>query len=160
MNRVEDRSRWQAEYDTLPKWARSIIDGLKQSHAYGVGRDEEDEHTVTVHFERSDDASEFLTAVANAVTFKNALSAPFPPPPPPARERRVINTVEMVAVEGDNSDCAFDQPCCYGHRVECHAVYCHNEKWPDSPRKCYRNKSDYQHEDCPGFVANPDYEGA
>ena len=77
----------------------------------------------------------------------------------PARERRVFNIVEVVVASEGGQDCAFDQPCCYGHRVEYHAVYCHNDAWPDSPRKCRRNRSDYPHEDCPGFVANPDYEG-
>ena len=35
----------------------------------------------------------------------------------------------------DEDDCAWDQECAYGHRVEQHAVYCHNPD-PDMPRKC------------------------
>ena len=40
------------------------------------------------------------------------------------------NIVEMVA---DQDDCAWDQPCAFGYRVEHHAVYCHNEKWLYAP---------------------------
>lgn len=43
--------------------------------------------------------------------------------------------VELIA---NNDDCAFDQACVFGRRVEDHAVYCHNY-------------------DCPGFKANPAY---
>lgn len=57
------------------------------------------------------------------------------------------NLVEVVA--GD--DCAWDQPCAHGHRVEQHAVYCHNSFWLYAPRKCYRNRLDFKHENCPGF---------
>ena len=41
----------------------------------------------------------------------------------------MFNIVEMVA---DHEDCAFDQPCKYGHRVEGHAVYCHNDEWKEA----------------------------
>ena len=62
----------------------------------------------------------------------------------------VFNVVELAAdVEGD--DCSFDQPCACGHRVEDHAVYCHCDTWLYAPRKCRRNRTDYRHEDCPGF---------
>ncbi len=67
-----------------------------------------------------------------------------------------FGVVELVA---DPEDCAWDQPCKYGHRVEHHAVYCHNHNWADSPRKCRRAKSwafgqDMDtHRDCPGFEA-------
>jgi hypothetical protein len=72
----------------------------------------------------------------------------------------MINLVEMIA---DQDDCAFDQPCKYGHRVEGHAVYCHNDEWIEGPRKCRntwyygRDKKGYQDEDCPGFAPNPEY---
>jgi hypothetical protein len=64
----------------------------------------------------------------------------------------VTNMVELLA---DPEDCAFDQPCRFGHRVETHAVYCHADHWQDAPRKCRRNRTDYLHEDCPGFRPNP-----
>ena len=70
-----------------------------------------------------------------------------------------INLVEMVA---DGDDCAFDQPCKFGHRVEGHAVYCHNDEWYDSPRKCRRTwytGGEVKDETCPGFQPNPAFKG-
>lgn len=66
-----------------------------------------------------------------------------------------VNVVELIA-SGDDS--AFDQPCRFGHRVEGHAVYCHNSRWIDSPRKCRRTwytGGRIRDEDCPGFEPNP-----
>lgn len=72
-----------------------------------------------------------------------------------------INIVELIAMD-DGADCAYDQPCKFGHRVEFHAVYCHNREWNDAPRKCKRGKSGYgtdkpgrRERDCPGFELNP-----
>ena len=65
-----------------------------------------------------------------------------------------MNIVEMIA---DEDDCVFDQPCKYGHRVEQHAVYCHNEEWKEAPRKCRRTwytGGDIKDEDCEGFCVN------
>ena len=67
----------------------------------------------------------------------------------------MINLVEMFA---EPEDCAFDQPCKYGHRVESHAVYCHNDEWVDGPRKCRRTwytGGEVRDEDCDGFAPNP-----
>lgn len=65
------------------------------------------------------------------------------------------NVVELLT----DDDCAFDQPCRYGHRVESHAVYCHADHWLYSPRKCRRGKQwdgeDWPHEKCPAFAPNP-----
>lgn len=69
-------------------------------------------------------------------------------------EPQSVNVVEMIA---DEDDCAWDQPCAFGHRVESHAVYCHNDKWLYAPRKCRRNRSDWPHEQCRGFKPNPLY---
>lgn len=72
----------------------------------------------------------------------------------------MFNYVELVA---DQDDCAFDQACKYGHRVEGHAVYCHNDAWTDGPRKCRRTwywgeetakAEGLRDEDCPGFAPN------
>jgi hypothetical protein len=68
-----------------------------------------------------------------------------------------FNVVEHLAA--DPGECAWDQPCHYGHRVDTHAVYCHNTEWEDSPRKCRRGRNhwvygDNPHEDCPGFKPN------
>lgn len=62
------------------------------------------------------------------------------------------NVVELIYDEQ-----AWDQPCLYGNRCSRHAVYCHNDGWLYSPRKCYRRKEDpdFRHEDCPGFHPNP-----
>ncbi len=73
-----------------------------------------------------------------------------------------FNLVEIAAsVEGDN-ECAFDQRCKFGHRVESHAVYCHNDNWDDSPRKCRRSwytNGKVKDEDCAGFEPNPKFTG-
>lgn len=69
-------------------------------------------------------------------------------------ESNVVNVVELIA---DPEDCAFDQPCAYGRRVEFHAVYCHNTEWKDAPRKCHRTSfsgGTARDEDCPGFKPN------
>lgn len=68
-----------------------------------------------------------------------------------------MNLVELVA---EPEDCAFDQPCKYGHRVDGHAVYCHNTNWADAPRKCMHtwyygeDAKGKQDKDCPGFAPN------
>jgi hypothetical protein len=70
-------------------------------------------------------------------------------------DKPTANLVELLADEGD---CAFDQPCAHGHRVEVHAVYCHNTEWADAPRKCRRtwySGGEVRDEDCPGFKPNP-----
>lgn len=64
-----------------------------------------------------------------------------------------LNIVEMVADES-----SFNQPCRFGNLVEGHAVYCHNDAWVDSPRKCRRTwytGGEVRDEDCPGFETNP-----
>jgi hypothetical protein len=66
-----------------------------------------------------------------------------------------INLVELMS---EPDECAFDQPCAYGHRVDGHAVYCHNTKWADAPRKCRRTwytDGKIKDEDCPGYKPNP-----
>lgn len=66
--------------------------------------------------------------------------------------------VEMITAGDD--DCAYDQPCKFGHRVEGHAVYCHNEGWLYSPRKCRRSwytGGETRDEDCKGYQPNPNY---
>ena len=151
------KSKWQLEFDALPYWAQQFVLSLQGCVGHGgfnpdlvgittknaVGR-----HVVLA----ADKGGAWYDGLGHALDLAKALTAPWPPPPAPTRERRAFNLVEMVA----DKDCAFDQPCAFGHRVESHAVYCHNEAWPDSPRKCRRNRTDYKHEDCPGYVANPD----
>ena len=67
--------------------------------------------------------------------------------------------VEMLADES-----AFDQPCKFGNRVECHSVYCHSEN-KNSPRKCrhtwYWGKDAIgkQDKDCEFYEPNDNYKG-
>lgn len=74
---------------------------------------------------------------------------------PGQQQEPALNLVEMAA---EDDDCAFDQPCAYGHRVEGHAVYCHNTSWLYSPRKCRRSwytGGEVRDEDCKGYRPNP-----
>jgi len=69
-----------------------------------------------------------------------------------------FNIVELVTI--GNDDCACDQPCRFGNRVETHAVYCHNDNWQEAPRKCRRTwytGGTVKDEDCPGFEPNPEF---
>ena len=70
-----------------------------------------------------------------------------------------VNIVELIAA-GEDRDCAFDQPCKYGRRVEEYAVYCHNLEWAESPMKCRRTwytNGKVRDEDCRGFAQNLNY---
>lgn len=156
------KSKWQQEFDALPAWAQRLVDGLAGCAGYGAGGADDLMEGVGANrdlfssfyvFLRKDVSNSWWEGFWGARDLASALTAPWPPPPAPVREKRAVNVVEIVAKD---EDCAFDQPCCFGHRVESHAVYCHNEAWPDSPRKCRRNRDDFLHEDCPGFVRNPD----
>lgn len=69
----------------------------------------------------------------------------------------MLNVVEIIA---DPDECAFDQPCKYGNRVESHAVYCHNDNWKEGPRKCRRSwhsGGKIKDEDCKGYAPNPNH---
>lgn len=69
----------------------------------------------------------------------------------------VVNIVEMMTLD-DNEGGGFNQLCAYGHLVEGHAVYCHNDGWLYSPRKCRRTwytDGETRDEDCEGFKPNP-----
>ena len=73
----------------------------------------------------------------------------------------VVNPVPNVVELVSDGECAWDQPCRFGHRVEDYAVYCHNARWIDSPRKCHRRQKAsawqkaWPHEECPGYEPNP-----
>lgn len=156
-----DKSKYQEEYDSLPEWAKSLIDGLKDCCGYGGGRSTMGEKYSTLMFEfkRESNTTKAFSGMCGAIDLKNALSAPNPPP---TAEEIAESVIKMNVVElcDDGEDSAFDQPCTFGHRVNGHAVYCHNTLWPDSPRKCKRGNywgEDWPHKDCPGYVANPDH---
>ena len=66
----------------------------------------------------------------------------------------MINLVELIA------DSEFNQRCIHGNLVDGHAVYCHNQTWPNAPRKCRRSwytGGKVRDEDCEGFEANPEW---
>jgi len=70
-----------------------------------------------------------------------------------------LTFAELQAYE-NGDDCAWDQPCKYGHRVNDCAVYCHHPTWKAAPIKCYRtwwSDGEIMDEDCPGYVPNPNY---
>ena len=63
---------------------------------------------------------------------------------------------ESMAVHAGEK-CVCDQPCKFGYRVGTHAVYCHNHKWEDAPRKCRRTwytRGKTRDEDCLGYIPN------
>ncbi len=67
--------------------------------------------------------------------------------------RSPINAVEFIT---ENQ--GFNQSCAFGNLCEDHAVYCHNDGWLYSPRKCIRTwhtQGEIRDEDCPGFKPNP-----
>jgi hypothetical protein len=153
------KSKWQEEYDALPEWARKMVDAAKHMNGHGSFAPKAmgmpDGSGCHVLFGNGEHASQWSEGLWSLVALADALTAPWPPPPAPAREKRAFNVVELVD-DGDEGG-GFDQPCCFGNRVGYHAVYCHNKAWPNAPGKCHRNRADYKHEDCPGFVANPDF---
>jgi len=79
---------------------------------------------------------------------------------------KIQNNQELVPLMGGfgDGDCAFDQPCKFGYRVESHSVYCDSET--SGYRKCHQS---WYHgravsiidkcadEDCKYFKANPEY---
>lgn len=162
-NQKIPKSPWQEEFESLPEWAKKMVRSLAGYGGYGGGSSEilagftEPEKFSVFHvILLRETEREFFDGFLAMRDLAAALTAPWPPPPPPEREKRSFNLVE--AIQDEDDDCAFDQPCCFGHRVNGHAIYCHNESWPDHPGKCWRNRTDFLHEDCAGFVRNPDVE--
>ena len=179
----EEKSRWQKEYDALPGWAQKMVRAASDCIGYGnvnppahlvsgiASKSKKDVIAFRALFKNHEAEGAFFEGFCDLKELANALTAPWPPPTNlPLHEKMTTeNIVEMITA-GDK-DCAFDQKCYFGHRVENHAVYCHNAAWPNSPHKCRRGElmadiyggkpedyrhEDYRHEDCPGFVSNPD----
>jgi len=73
-----------------------------------------------------------------------------------------VNLVELMW--GDEPGSGFNQRCKYGYLVAGHSVYCHNDEWENSPRKCRRSwyyggtEPEYTDENCPGYKPNPEYQ--
>lgn len=158
---MTEKSKWQKEFDALPEWAQHLVRGLAKCGGYGGGSEPEfmgaeartKYSTFQIHLNK-DHSEEWWDGWWGLRDLAAAMTAPWPPPSdlPPHEMMTTNNIVEMIA----DDDCAFDQPCYFGHRVESHAVYCHNDAWSDGPRKCCRSQHDpeHRHEDCPGFVPN------
>lgn len=158
-----EKSKYQIEFEALPAWAQKMVSAAAGVVSYGGGHRDmlagtghpEKYEAFHVGIER-EHFTGWFAAFCDMKDFADALTAPWPKPDAPVRERRAFNVVELMSdVEGDDGG-GFVEPCAFGSLVPGHAVYCHNEAWPNSPRKCRRNRDDYRHEDCPGFVANPD----
>ena len=157
---VQLKSQWQQEFDSLPEWAQKMVRAAASITRYGSGLptlpiSEEEREQGATEFKAVIDGnsySEWFDGFLGLKELATALTAPWPPPTdlPPHEKMTTNNIVEMTADE----DCAFDQPCYFGYRVDTHAVYCHCDAWPNSPRKCRRNRANYRHEDCPGYVPN------
>jgi len=68
----------------------------------------------------------------------------------------------LVEICSDPQQCAYDQQCKFGYRVEDHAVYCHNDLWDDSPYKCRQawfTGGKINDEECIGFQPRIDVIG-
>jgi hypothetical protein len=80
---------------------------------------------------------------------------------------KIVENQEIVPLMGgfgDEDDCAFDQPCKFGYRVDGHSVYCDNKKSPYRKCRCswYYGRAasiidKCADEDCEYFKANPNY---
>lgn len=160
---MSELERLRAEYAALPQWAKDLIDGLASCAGFGgmdagdfgMSPSAKDNYQGFRVLLNKDVSQKWWDGFFAARDLAAAMTAPYPSPPAPIREKREFNVVEMM-----DDEQAFDQPCAFGNRCGGHAVYCHNEAWPDSPRKCRRTwytGGETRDEDCPGFVANPDY---
>lgn len=162
---MTEQSKYQKELEALPEWAQKMVRAASQYASYGIGgadltsmsEKRAKEHTVFIFALKNKAFKEWFDGFLGMMDLAQALTAPWPPPEAPARERRAFNIVELVSDDNEDEGGGFVGPCAFGSLVPRHAVYCHNEAWPNSPRKCRRNRDDYRHESCPGFVANPDY---
>lgn len=159
-----DHAKAKAEFEALPEWAKAMVLAAQKAVGHG-GISQSTAETklfgeaIGMYFrETKGGASEFAMALGDLSDFARDLSAPDPSvyeSLPTEPEFTADNIVELAAGEEDS---AFDQPCRFGHRVEGHAVYCHNELWPGAPRKCRRTLytgGEIRDEDCPGYAPNP-----
>ena len=118
-------------YDAKVVWSRVLTDADEECDPYPVD--------VKAEYERLCGRGEFINWDE-----------------PPA----MPNIVELMAGADDDEECAWDQPCAFGHRVGGHAVYCHNDRWLYAPRKCQRTwctGGETKDETCRGFKPNPLY---
>lgn len=165
---MSEKSKYQREFDALPGWAQKMVLAVTARglgcHGYGhedrilSGMSSESKKKYRVFFLALKNMDIWSDGFGGLQELAYGLSAPYPPPTdlPPHEQMTTTNIVEMIQDPDDEEGGGFDQPCYFGNRCGFHAVYCHNDAWPDSPRKCRRSKHDpeHRHEDCPGFVAN------
>jgi hypothetical protein len=154
-------SKYRDQLEALPQWAKNLVLAARDIvyHSYGGGFDHSYKRKrVTecrVAFNEDEPRRLWNEGFEGLQDLAEALTAPYPPPSfEEAVEIRGGSPPGLVEMVAGSDECGFDQPCAFGYRVEAHAVYCHNEKWPNSPRKCRRNRTDFKHEDCPGYVPN------
>lgn len=154
------REQFERDFAALPPWTQKMVRALIGSIGWGIARAEAlghfgpTEQSPVYVFIAPEHQADWSDGIQEMRELAGWLTAPKNPKPP--RQITQLNRVELVA---ETDACAWDQPCAFGHRVDDHAVYCHHAEWTESPRKCRRGRSsDYRHEDCPGFLANPRYE--
>ena len=71
------------------------------------------------------------------------------------KPKKEIPDLACFLISSMEEDCAYDQPCKYGYRVDGHSVYCENPKMPN--RKCHNTwftGGEYKDEDCEGYKPN------
>lgn len=156
------KSQYQLELEALPEWAQKMVLALARCGGYGTGSTEdwEDRERKYQKFNiliRDEHGTDWFDGFLGMRDLAGALTAPWPKPVPVPHEAMTTqNIVEIIHDYDDEEGGGFDQPCHYGNRCGGHAVYCHNDAWPDGPRKCRRSIHDqeHRHEDCPGFYPN------
>lgn len=155
--------RWKQDLDSIPqeiqKMLAPLADVIMTSFRDNTAHWLEGRPEFAITFGKRESLQAFCEAFLWLQSLAEASTAPWPQVQPP--ERIPITNLVELAADVSGSDCAFDQVCAHGHRVEGHAVYCHNEAWLNHPRKCRRrqhreswDKADYRHEECPGFYPN------
>jgi len=145
------QSRWQRQFEELPGWAKKMVRGLAGCAGYGVvslsdtpigvgvSKSDREKYSCSYVILDKTKTDDWWDGFFHMRDLAAALTAPWPPPAPAHREKRAFNISELVS-ESEDDGGGFDQPCAFGNRVPDHAVYCHNDAWPDSPRKCRRNR--------------------
>lgn len=143
-----DESPWAKEFSALPIWAQEMVTAARGLRSHGFS----DDNHAFVELASGEAVDRWSLGLDGLLELAAAMSAPWPRLTfDEVTLGKPRNLVEMIF--GD--DWAFDQKCAFGRRVGGHAVYCSNDAWEGSPRKCRRGEVDYLHEDCPGYVRNP-----
>lgn len=133
---MSDKSRWQEEYDMLPQWAKSFVDGMKGWQSHGVcccqvavpGHDKDN----AVTFVKTTENIALFDGIYGALQLAHALDAPWPKTNP--------------SVGSSNTE-----PCVFGDPYPDHSdgIGCSCDEWKWRPRQCTRSRADpeWRHED-------------